>query len=417
MIHSLFIINGTGDIFMEKHWKSVINRSICDYFFEAQHKCAKPEDIPTVISTPHHKLILIYRNKLYFVAVVVNEVSPLFVIEILHRAVDIFEDYFNECNETSLKENFVIVYELLDEMLDNGFPLATEVNILKELIKPPTVFRKMANMVTGDTNISSTLPTVQLSNIPWRKQGIKYTNNEAYFDCIEELDAIIDKNGSTIMCEIKGYIDCCIKLSGMPDLTLCFSNPRLLDDVSFHPCVRFKRWENEKVLSFVPPDGNFRLISYHIESLNSIQLPVYVRHSIQYREGSNGKFEVTIGPRSGLGKIVENASLHVEMPKSVLNMSLTPSQGKYTFDSVKKTLNWEIGRIDPAKIPNIRGNITLQNGATIPESNPPLHVNFSISQITLSGIKFGRLDIYGEKYKPFKGVKYVTKAGKFQIRT
>lgn len=91
-------------------------------------------------------------------------------------------------------------------MLDNGFPLATEVNILKELIKPPNIFRKMANMMTGDTNISSTLPTVQLSNIPWRRQGIKYTNNEAYFDCIEELDAIIDKNGSTVMCEIQGYV-------------------------------------------------------------------------------------------------------------------------------------------------------------------------------------------------------------------
>lgn len=55
-------------------------------------------------------------------------------------------------------------------------------------------------------SISSTLPTVQLSNIPWRRQGIKYTNNEAYFDCIEELDVIIDKNGSTIMCEIQGYV-------------------------------------------------------------------------------------------------------------------------------------------------------------------------------------------------------------------
>ena len=91
-------------------------------------------------------------------------------------------------------------------MLDNGFPLATEANILKELIKPPNLFRKVTNMVTGDTNISSTLPTAQLSNIPWRKIGIKYTNNEAYFDCIEEFDAIIDKNGSTIMCEIHGYV-------------------------------------------------------------------------------------------------------------------------------------------------------------------------------------------------------------------
>lgn len=43
-------------------------------------------------------------------------------------------------------------------------------------------------------------------------------------------------------------------------------NPRLLDDVSFHPCVRFKRWEAERILSFIPPDGNFRLLSYHVSS-------------------------------------------------------------------------------------------------------------------------------------------------------
>lgn len=34
-----------------------------------------------------------------------------------------------------------------------------------------------------------------------------------------------------------------------------------------------------------------------------------------------------------------------------------------------------------------------------------------------TGLKVSRLDMYGEKYKPFKGVKYVTKAGKFQVRT
>ena len=64
---------------------------------------------------------------------------------------DIFEDYFSVCNESTLKENYVLVYELLDEMLDNGFPLATEVNILKELIRPPNLFRKVTNMVTGDS--------------------------------------------------------------------------------------------------------------------------------------------------------------------------------------------------------------------------------------------------------------------------
>lgn len=403
---------------MEKHCRSVVHRNICDYFFEAQRICAKPEDIQTVISTPHHKLIVIYRNKLYFVAVVTNEVSPLYVIEILHRAMDIFTEYFSECTESSLKENFVIVYELLDEMLDNGFPLATEVNVLKELIKPPNLYRKVHNMVTGNTNVSAVMPNSQLSSIPWRKEGIRYANNEAYFDCIEELDAIIDKNGQVITCEIQGYIDCSIKLSGMPDLTLCFSNPRILEEVSFHPCVRFKRWENEKILSFVPPDGNFRLISYLIESANNVSVPIQVRHNILYREGSNSRFEISLTPRPGLGKSLENVSISCEMPKTVLNMSLTPTLGKYTFDSVKKMLTWDIGRVvDGTKYPSLKGNLTFQAGCSLPESNPPLHVNFSVSQMSLSGIKFGKLDIYGEKYKPFKGVKYVTRAGKFQIRT
>lgn len=39
------------------------------------------------------------------------------------------------------------------------------------------------------------LPTGQLSVVPWRRTGVKYTNNEAYFDVVEEIDAIIDKSG------------------------------------------------------------------------------------------------------------------------------------------------------------------------------------------------------------------------------
>lgn len=56
------------------------------------------------------------------------------------------------------------------------------------------------------SSVSNTLPSNQLSNIPWRRLGAKYTNNEAYFDLIEEIDAIIDRNGVTIMAEIQGYV-------------------------------------------------------------------------------------------------------------------------------------------------------------------------------------------------------------------
>uniref|UniRef100_A0A673APL1 AP-3 complex subunit mu-1 n=1 Tax=Sphaeramia orbicularis TaxID=375764 RepID=A0A673APL1_9TELE len=269
MIHSLFLINHTGDIFLEKHWKSVISRSVCDYFFEAKEKAGDPENVPPVLQTPHHYLITIYRGKLFLLSVIQTEVPPLFVIEFLHRVADTFQDYFGECSEGVIKDNVVTVYELLEEMLDNGFPLATESNVLKEMIKPPNILRSVVNTLTGSSNVGDTLPTGQLSNIPWRRAGVKYTNNEAYFDVIEEIDVLV----------------------------------------------------------------------------------------------------------------------------------------------------WDIGKLNPQKLPNLKGSLSVQAGAPKPEENPSLNIGLKIQQLAISGLKVSRLDMYGEKYKPFKGVKYVTKAGKFQVRT
>src|SRR2546423_457986 len=107
MIHSLFIINSSSEVFLEKHWKSIISRSVCDYFLDAQKKATS--NTPPIIATPQHFLISISRNKMFFVAVVDSEVPPLMVIEFLHRVVDIFEDYFGDCTESLMKEHNVVV--------------------------------------------------------------------------------------------------------------------------------------------------------------------------------------------------------------------------------------------------------------------------------------------------------------------
>jgi hypothetical protein len=40
------------------------------------------------------------------------------------------------------------------------------------------------NLLCFLPSMSDTLPTGQLSNVPWRRTGVKYTNNEAYFDVV-----------------------------------------------------------------------------------------------------------------------------------------------------------------------------------------------------------------------------------------
>ncbi len=67
--------------------------------------------------------------------------------------------------------------------------------------------------------------------------------------------------------------------------------------------------------------------------------------------------------------------LEIPFPKSVLNMTLTPSQGKYSFDPVTKIMMWDVGKIDPTKLPNIRGSINLQSGLPPPDSNPTIQVS------------------------------------------
>lgn len=66
-------------------------------------------------------------------------------------------------------------------------------------------------------------------------------------------------------------------------------------------------------------------------------IPVYVKHMISFKENSSsGRFDVTVGPKQNMGKTVESVVMTVHMPKAVLNMNLTATQGNYTFDPVTK---------------------------------------------------------------------------------
>lgn len=78
------------------------------------------------------------------------------------------------------------------------------------------------------------------------------------------------RDGILVKCVIYGEVEVNSHLSGLPDLTLSFANPSILNDVRFHPCVRFRPWESNNILSFVPPDGQFKLMSYRcMEKSNS----------------------------------------------------------------------------------------------------------------------------------------------------
>ncbi|KAJ1495609.1 Mu homology domain-containing protein [Baffinella frigidus] len=409
MIHSVFVMSQTGEVIIEKHYRGYISRTCCDLFWGEIQAATNPQEVNPVLVTPKHYLIHVQRYGMYFIAVLQREVTPLFVTEFLHRVVDVFRDYFNEVSEESIKENFITVYQIMDEMMDNGFPMTTEPNVLKTMISPPTILGRVAtSMGVSDKSAIS----------GWRRKGNTYTNNEVYLDIVEEIDCSIDTNGLMVTSDVSGEILVNCKLSGMPDMTLSFTNPDTIDEVNFHPCVRLSRYERDKVLSFVPPDGKFKLASYSIDTTNGgITLPLYVKPQIHF-SGSSGRVNIMVGPKSTLaGRTIEDVVITIPFTKNIATTNLSVNHGTAHFDDVTKTLRWEIGKVPKERSPCLNGNVSLVPGSDTPESGPTILVDFKIVMFSASGLKIDALTMSGEKYKPYKGVRFVTKAGRFQVRS
>jgi AP-1 complex subunit mu len=74
-------------------------------------------------------------NNIYMVAVAKGNPNVALVLTFLFKMKDVLQEYFKELEDESLRDNFVITYELLDEMMDHGYPQTTETKLLQEYIK------------------------------------------------------------------------------------------------------------------------------------------------------------------------------------------------------------------------------------------------------------------------------------------
>ncbi|XP_010270862.1 PREDICTED: AP-3 complex subunit mu [Nelumbo nucifera] len=415
MLQCIFLLSDSGEVMLEKQLTGhKVDRSICAWFWEQSISQGEFVKLPPVIASPTHYLFQIVREGITFLACTQVEMPPLMGIEFLSRVADVLSDYLGGLNEDLIKDNFVIVYELLDEMIDNGFPLTTELNILREMIAPPNFVNKVLSVVTGNTsNVSNTLPGATASCVPWRTADLKHASNEVYVDLVEEIDAIISRDGALVKCDVYGEVQVNSSLSGLPDLTLSFANPSVLNDARFHPCVRFRPWESHQILSFVPPDGQFKLMTYRIKKLKNT--PIYVKPQLSSDAGTC-RITVLVGIRNDPGKTIDSLMVHFQLPPCVTSADLTSNHGTVNI-LANKTCSWSIGRIPKDKAPSMSGTLVLEAGLERLHTFPTFKVDFKIMGVALSGLQIDKLDIKNLPNRPYKGFRALTQAGEYEVRS
>ena len=129
-----------------------------------------------------------------------------------------------------------------------------------------------------------------------------------------------------------------------------------------------------------------------------------------------------VGPKGNFGKPGEGVLITVPLDKQVHCTSIKVNVGSAKFDEVKKAIIWKIGRM-PQKTPCFEGSLVMRGtardqGYKCSAPAPLILGEFKISGYSVSGVKISGLSVMNcGTTKPYKGVRTITKAGKFQVRT
>lgn len=110
--------------------------------------------------------MFIKHTNVYIVAASEGNAQVAITFQFLHTLVGVLKTYFGTIDEDSIGNNFVLIYELLDEVLDYGFPQNCTTDVLKMHIT------QQGNRSATAEKASASQVTIQATGaISWRKRA------------------------------------------------------------------------------------------------------------------------------------------------------------------------------------------------------------------------------------------------------
>jgi AP-1 complex subunit mu len=381
-------------------------------------------DLRPVFTDEGITYVYIKCNNLLLLAVTKRNSNIALILFYLYRLTTVFKEYFGELEEESIRDNFVVVYELLDETMDFGYPQSCEAKILKDVVTQE-----------GNRLEVAPRPPIALTNaVSWRSEGIKHRKNEIFLDVVEKLNILVSSNGTVLHSEIIGSIQMKSFLSGMPELKLGLNDKLMfeatgrstariksveLEDIKFHQCVRLARFENDRTISFIPPDGEFELMSYRLNT--QVKPLIWVEAVVEPHSHSRIEYMIKAKSQFKARSIANNVDIIIPVPRDVDSPSFKASIGTVTYYPDRDAIIWSIKQFTGGKDYLMRAHFGLPS-ITSDEVNDtqwkvPIEVKFEIPYFTVSGLQVRYLKIIEKSgYQALPWVRYITMNGNYQLR-
>ncbi|KAJ3918901.1 Mu homology domain-containing protein [Lentinula edodes] len=428
MISAFFIFNQKGEVLISRLYRTDFKRSIADVF--RIQVVSNPDVRSPIITLGSTSFFHVRVNNLYVVAVTKTNANAALVFEFCYRFINICKSYFGKMDEESIKNNFVVVYELVDEINDFGYPQNSEIDTLKTYITTESVVS-----ATQAPEVSSRITAQATGATSWRRSGddVKYKKNEAFVDVVEVVNWMGSAKGTTLRADVDGHIQMRAYLSGTPECKFGLNDKLVidrgavgtsggdaveLDDCQFHQCVRLNDFDADRSISFIPPDGEFELMRYRATS--NIKLPLKVIPTVTEIGTTKVSYDITLKTTFSPKLSATNVVVRIPTPLNTTDVDVgILGTGKAKYVPAENVIVWKIARLQGGQECSLSAMAQLTSTTTRQVwARPPIDVDFQVLMFTASGLIVRFLKVFEKSnYHSIKWVRYLTKAnGGYQVR-
>lgn len=437
MLGSFFILSPRGDTIIHKDFRGDTSPTSRETFFR-KVKFWEKGDAPPVFIVDGVTYIYTRRNSLLIACTTRFNVSPATVLELLNRLAKVCKDYCGVLTEESIRKNFILIYELLDEMLDYGYPQITSTEMLKSCVHNEAVAVAPQGLSAASMilNLNSRTKPSGASNMPITAVGSGLTGkrkNEIFVDIVERLTVLFNSGGQVVNSSIDGSIQMKSFLSGNPELRLALNEDLVigkggaygsvvLDDCNFHECVHLDEFESSRTLHFLPPDGEFSVLNYRITA--DFRCPFRVFPSLE--EAGPYKLELVVLVRADIpdGNHGTNVTIRIPVPRSTVSATTEFAAEvpgcNAEYNNAEKKVIWTVRKFSGGSEMSIRVKITLDQAVTTATRREvgPISLGFEIPMYNVSNLQVRHLRISEthKAYNPYRWVRYITQSSSYVCR-
>ncbi|KAK2195470.1 bifunctional Mu homology domain/Longin-like domain superfamily/AP-2 complex subunit mu [Babesia duncani] len=410
-LSQFFAISACGDVILSRNLRGEENSGMCIFKTikfqgdpEVFYSCIREEftDKPPIFQQNGVFFFYINRSGLYFVATSLYKMPPNYVLELLQRITQalkvchklkcLFQDFFGSLSEDSLRKNYALAYELLDEMLHYGYPQCTSTAELK---------KKVYNVAAAPT----LHPLERLRSAGMRSKAVapSYTSqrpisqaskNEIFVDVLERLTAILGPNGTVVNANIDGQIQIKSFLHNSPRVQLALNETiaigqhgkqmgvPTLDFCTFDECVDLSKFDKSKIIEMAPPQGEFTAMTYRV--WRNVPLPFKIVPSLDI---TAVKTRLVISIVSNMPQnLVANIKMTCGLPKGITDINVSSSQGG-VYDHSLHQLKWDLIRIVGGSEARTKATIYHETQTLLNKRDfGPINLSFELPLYCPSGV-------------------------------